>query len=115
MRKTGAEIKAELLAKYEALLDEVLREEGTMEGLRLTDIEALALDTRAKVGKQVTAALLENRGEPSVPGPSCPGCGQEMHYKGEKHRYLRTRSGDVEVERAYYYCPTCRQGLFPPR
>jgi hypothetical protein len=50
----------------------------------------------------VTTALLESRSGQSVPGPRCPTCGQEMHYKAEKHRYLRTRSGDVEVERAYY-------------
>src|SRR5438067_6308342 len=111
MRKTQAEIKAELLAKYEALLDEVLRDEGRTEGLTRADIEDRALDTRAKVGEQVTAALLENRAEQSVPGPGCPECGQEMAYKGKKHRYLRTRSGEVEVERAYYYCPTCRRGL----
>ena len=115
MRKTRAEIKAELLAKYEAMLDDVLREDATAEGLTLVEIEDLALHTRARVGEQVTVAMLENRRGQSVPGPCCPQCGQEMQYKGEKHRYLRTRSGDVEVERAYYYCPACGQGLFPPR
>ncbi len=100
MRKTRTEIKAELLAKYEAILDEVLRAGATTDGLTLTDIEELALRTRAEVGAQVTAALLETRCGPSVPGPGCPSCGQEMRYKGDKHRYLRTRSGDVEVERA---------------
>jgi hypothetical protein len=114
MRKTQAEIKAELLAKYEAILYDVLRQGAAKDGLTLTDIEELALRSRAEVGEQVTAALLENRSGQSVLGPRCPSCGQEMRYKGEKHRYLRTRSGDVELERAYYYCPQCRQGLFPP-
>jgi hypothetical protein len=114
MRKSRAEIKGELLAKYEAMLDEVLSQGETKAGLTLTEIEELALRTRAEVGEQVTAALLERRGEQSVPGPCCASCGQEMRYKGRKHRYLRTRSGDVDMERAYYYCPTCRQGYFPP-
>jgi hypothetical protein len=114
MRKTPAEVKAELLAKYEAILDDVLRQGTATDELTLTDIEELALRTRAEVGEQVTAALLETKSGQSVPGPHCPGCGREMRYKGEKHRYLRTRSGDVEVDRAYYYCPKCRQGLFPP-
>jgi hypothetical protein len=114
MRKTRAEIKAELLAKYEGMLDEMLSQGETNAGRTLTDIEDLALRTRAEVGEQVTAALLESQGEQSVPGPRSPSCGREMRYKGRKHRYLRTRSGEVEMERAYYYCPTCRQGHFPP-
>jgi hypothetical protein len=114
MRKSRAEIKAELLAKYEVMLDEVLSQGETKAGLTMTDIEELALGTRAEVGKQVTAALLESQGEPSIPGPRCPSCGQEMRYKGRKQRYLRTRSGEVEMARAYYYCPRCRRGYFPP-
>ncbi len=114
MRKSRAEIKAELLAKYEATLDEMLSQGETHTGLTLTDIEEMALRTRAEVGEQVTATLLETQNEASVPGPRCPSCGQEMRYKGRKHRYLRTRSGEVELERAYYYCPTCRRGHFPP-
>ena len=114
MRKSRAEIKTELLAKYEAMVDEMLSRGETKAGLTLTDIEDMALRTRAEVGEQVTAALLETQGEPGVPGPRCPSCGQEMRYKGRKHRYLRTRSGDVELKRAYYYCPTCRRGHFPP-
>ncbi len=114
MGKSRAEIKGELLAKYEALLEEMLSQGEARAGLTMTEIEDRALRTRAEVGEQVTAALVETQSEPSIPGPRCPKCGQEMRYKGRKHRYLRTRSGEVELERAYYYCPTCRQGHFPP-
>jgi hypothetical protein len=114
MGKSQAEIKAELLAQYEAILDDVLSQGETTDGRTLSAIEDLALRARAEVGKQVTAALVEKHRGQSLPGPRCPGCGQEMRYKGEKHRYLQTRSGDVEVERASYYCPACRQGFFPP-
>ncbi len=114
MRKSRAEIKAELLAKYEALRDEMLSQGEAQAGLTKTDIEELALRTRAEVGEQVTAALVETQSEPRIPGLRCPNCGPEMRYKGREHRYLRTRSGEVELERAYYYCPTCRRGHFPP-
>jgi hypothetical protein len=114
MGKAQAEIKAKLLAEYETMLDDLLGQGEAADGLSLTDIEERALGVRAKVGVQVTAALLENSSGQNVPGPRCPGCGQEMRYKGKKHRYLRTRSGDVGVARAYYYCQACRQGLFPP-
>ncbi len=46
--------------------------------------------------------------------PSCPACGARMHRKGNKKRYVRTRSGETEIERPYFYCQTCRKGLFPP-
>src|SRR5689334_15997037 len=101
MRKTPTEIKAELLAKYAAILDDVLNHEEATDGLTLTDIEDRALRVQAEVGKQVTTALVETERGQSVPGPRCANCGQEMRYKGLKHRYLRTRSGDVEVARAY--------------
>jgi hypothetical protein len=112
MSQARATVKAELMAKYEALLDELLSE--NTEGLSLTEIEELAIHTRGRVGEQVTTALLDSRRGQQMPGPHCPGCGQQMRYKGEKHRYLRTRSGDIDIERAYYYCPVCRAGLFPP-
>lgn len=114
MVKKRAEIKAELLAKYEGLLDEMLSQGETKAELTLTAIEDMALRTRAAVGEQVTGALLESQGEPGIPGPCCPNCGQEMRYKGRKHRYLRTRSGEVDIARAYYYCQRCRRGHFPP-
>jgi hypothetical protein len=114
MSKAWAEIKAKLLGQYEAILDEVLRQGDEAEAQTLTGIEELALRARGEVGAQVTAALLERASEQSVPGPRCSHCGGEMHNKGQKRRYLRTRSGDVAVERAYYYCPACRHGIFPP-
>jgi hypothetical protein len=100
MQKSRAGIKAALVAKYEAMLDEVLSQGETKARLTLTDIEDLALRTRAEVGEQVTAALLESQGDPSVGGSRCPSCGQALRYKGRQDRYLRTRSGEVEMERA---------------
>jgi hypothetical protein len=31
-----------------------------------------------------------------------------------KRKYVVTETGEVEVERAYYYCETCKRGIFPP-
>jgi predicted RNA-binding Zn-ribbon protein involved in translation (DUF1610 family) len=49
-----------------------------------------------------------------APGPKCPECGKEMRYKGLKDRGLATSVGEIELERAYFYCPDCKQGFFPP-
>ena len=113
MSESRTELKAKLMRQYEALLDSVLRDESSAQ--TLTEIEDLALRVRGEVGVQVTTALVANESGQRLPSPRCEGCGQEMRYKGQKHRYLRTRSGEIAIERAYYHCPRCQQGLFPPR
>ncbi len=98
MSKSGADLKAKLLADYESILDDVLTQDA--ESVTLTEIEELALHARAEVGRQVTAALLEGVNGQIRGSLRCKRCGQMMRNKGQRHRYLRTRSGDVEVERA---------------
>ena len=114
MAQSRVETKARLMAQLEASIDKALERGDKAEGLTITDIEEIALQARAEVGEQVTAVLVERSHGPSVPGPRCSQCGHEMAYKGNKRRYVRTRSGDVQVERAYYYCGVCRHGTFPP-
>ena len=98
MGQSAADIKAELLAEYENILDEVLSQVEGKQGLSLMDIEEVGLQARAAVGQQMTAALLATNSGQSIPEPRRTKCGQEMSYKGEKHRYLRTCRGDVEDE-----------------
>ena len=115
MGNSAADIKANLLAQYATILNAVFSQVEGQHSLSLMEIEEVALQARAAVGQQVTAALLARPSGQRLPGPLCAQCGQEMRYKGEKQRYVRTRSGDVNVKRAYYYCSRCRDGLFPPR
>lgn len=113
MSQSRQAMKAQMMAKMEAAVDKVLAK--TEQSLTITDIEELAMEVQKQVGKQLTSLLVAQGSEASVPGPRCEKCQQEMHYKGQKRRYVRTRSGDIEIERAYYYCAECQQGSFPPR
>lgn len=36
-----------------------------------------------------------------------------MRYKGRKERWVATSQGEVKIERGYFYCETCREGIFP--
>jgi hypothetical protein len=64
----------------------------------------------------LTGHLVEQQAHhPTGAAPRCPECGQVMHIKGEKTRYVRTRSGEAQMERSYYYGATCRRGACPPR
>ena len=48
-----------------------------------------------------------------VPSPRCPTCQVEMHYKDMKENTIESRAGQLTLNRGYYYCETCRTGLFP--
>lgn len=108
-------IEQELCTRINQVVDEALAQVRQDKPLSLSDIEDIALAVRAKVGQEVAQRLVREQATVSVPGPRCATCGREMHYKGLKKRRIVTRSGEVEWERAYYYCETCRGGFFPPR
>lgn len=45
----------------------------------------------------------------------CAKCGQKLEKKGKKKRKLQTQGGrEIELEREYWVCPKCGEGLFPP-
>ena len=115
MKRTRDQLKARLLAEAEEVIDEVLDwHEGT-EAPTFTQIEDVILKLRKRFGERITGVVAEDQeGVRPVPGPDCPTCAREMHYKGMKKTTVRGPIGDVEIERAYYYCDRCRSGLFPP-
>lgn len=46
----------------------------------------------------------------------CPQCGAAMQRRGRRPRQVPTRQGAwVSLRRAYYVCPACGAGHFPPR
>jgi hypothetical protein len=47
--------------------------------------------------------------------PVCAACGSRMQRCGTRVRRLVSRMGQaIALERAYYVCPACGSGLFPP-
>jgi len=114
MSRSGAEIKAVIMAKIDGLVDQTLEEGEGAKRLTKNDIEDIVLDVRAELSEQLTEVLVQAGSEAAVPGLACSECGQEMHYKGLKRRYVRTRTGEVQIERAYYYCEGCQRGFFLP-
>jgi hypothetical protein len=114
MRATREEMKAALLVRAEdaidKLLDQVEGEEPT-----LTELEEIILELRKRVGQQMGELVVEKQeARQPVRRPRCPGCGEEMSYKGMKPVTVECRLGWLEFKRAYYYCGRCRSGLFPP-
>jgi hypothetical protein len=116
MGLTDEELKARMKAKADEAIERLLAEKKSPDEISLSDIERAVQQVGEAIQAELTAGLVEqvSRREPAVPGPACPQCGQEMHYKGMKPKHVVTETGEVTVERAYYYCETCRTGLFPP-
>ena len=113
MTSSEEEIKAQLMAEAEAAIDKLMAQRREQTTLTLTEIEDMALGFRQELGEKATQALAESVQSERVPGPSCPICGKEMHNKGRKRRHVVTRSGEIKLERTYYYCEHCKQGFFP--
>src|SRR5260221_8971388 len=106
------EVEAAMRERINGLVEESL-ERGD-KPLSLSEIEDIALRVRAQIGAEVTQALVAKQAPVGVPGPVCEQCGQEMHYKGLKKRRGGSRSGEIDWERAYYYCGEGWSGVFPP-
>jgi uncharacterized protein with PIN domain len=107
------QLRARMMAEAEALIDRLLSDADEKEQLDLSDIEHLARAAGQRMMERLTSALIDT--EAQEKSYDCPECGQKTRYKGRRARNLVTETGEVRFERGYYYCPTCRKGVFPPR
>lgn len=115
MKRTRGELAAALWAEAKEAIDKLLDWHEETAEPDLTQIEDMVLKLRKQIGQRMTELVIEEQeAVRPVPGPACPECGQEMHYKDMKGTTIGARSGEVRVERAYYHCKECRRGLFPP-
>jgi len=58
-------------------------------------------------------ACQHGQGE-EVEGLVCEECGQPLVYKGKPQRGVEHLEGEAKLRRAYYHCPHCKGGIFPP-
>lgn len=115
MKRSKEEKRKRLLAKAERVVDEYLAWEETHPRPDLTQIEDIALKLRKELGEEIAQmAVEEQERRVPVPGPRCPKCGEEMRYKGQKGNRVESRVGQLELERGHYYCPKCKESVFPP-
>jgi uncharacterized protein with PIN domain len=103
------------MAKAEAVIDELLTKRPAPEQASLGDIEQAALQLGEQLEQAVTAELMQDSAAAVEPErPTCPNCGQPLKAKGRRRRRIVTETGEVTVEREYYHCAACGQGIFPP-
>lgn len=108
------ELKAQMMVQAEAAIEALLAERKKKGELDLSDIEQLVREAGQRVMKELTADLADAEAG-AEEGVVCPTCGQKPLSKGKRERTLVTDTGEVHIERGYYYCPRCQQGFSPPR
>jgi uncharacterized protein with PIN domain len=115
MKKSREQLKAEFIAEAETLFDELMMWEEQTEKPNLTQIEEIVLEVRKQFGERMAQKMIM-RQEERQPAErvKCPECDGEMENKGLKDNQVETQIGNLKIERGYYYCPDCKQGIFPP-
>ena len=114
MPKPDAELKARLMAEAEAAIDQLLAARKAPAEASLADIEQVVLAAGQQIEQALTAELVTESAVEPAPWPSCPQCGRKMKNKGQRRRRVVTETGEIELERTYYHCAACGQGIFPP-
>ncbi len=109
-----AELKARLKAEADAAIEELLAKRKAPAEASLADIEQVVRAASLKFEEALTTELLAESAAELPAWPNCPQCGQKMKNKGKRRRRIVTETGEVEIERHYYYCAACGRGLFPP-
>jgi len=115
MKHSRDQVKAELLAEAEAVIDELLEWDESTPTPTLTQLEDVLLKLRQRLSEHMAEVVLrEQEATRPVPGPICPTCHQELGYKGMKEVTVEGRLGLLRLERSYHYCNRCKSGFFPP-
>ena len=115
MTENKEEKRVWMLAKASQIIDEYLAWEEKNPRPDLMQIEDIALKLRKEFGQEIAQLAIENQeARTPAPGPRCAKCGKEMRYKGKKRTDVESRTGRLKVDRGYYYCPGCKESLFPP-
>ena len=115
MSQKRSESKGKLMREAEAIIDELLAWEEEVEGPDMGQIEEVVLKLRQRLSEKMAEVVLERQESVRpVPGPPCPSCQEEMRYKGEHSKEVTSWVGELKLKRGYYYCPGCREGIFPP-
>lgn len=115
-RRTKSEARAAYLEAAEHLWDAFnawyeVHPEATFDEME----QELGRLRRVLMGDTLVLALQQGDLGASVEPPVCERCGQKMGFQGYRRKEVHGLQGDSQIPRAYYLCPHCDAGLFPPR
>jgi hypothetical protein len=108
--------KGRLIEMFGGMIDELRGWRAQHGEASFDEIAAQVTPRRRALMGELLEALARQPGSGMVPeGVACERCGQAMEYKGEPGRQIEHYlEGETDLKRAYYYCPRCKVGFFPP-
>jgi hypothetical protein len=74
----------------------------------------LGEEGRELLGRALQLLLRQGDLGATPQGCRCERCGGEMVFKGYPEKVVQGLRVDAEIPRAYYTCPRCEAGVFPP-
>lgn len=114
MSHAHEELEKQLRAKAEAAIRRMLGKLPDKSELTMTDIENLVGEMGDEVTQSATEAIAQReQAEPSE--MTCTRCHVRMQKRGKRKKRVVTKRGEIELDRQYYVCPQCNEGVFPPR
>jgi hypothetical protein len=99
----------ELLKKYETCLRRALRQRPRT----LEQLEETAEQVGNEVKRDIEAEVLQEEGSGDCGTQTACACGALARYVADYTRRFVTRHSVLMLERAYYYCRSCRKGFCP--
>ncbi len=114
-RQTSSEAREEFLRRSEKLWDEFNAWYQDHPEATFDEMEAeLGKQRRAILGSFLELSLRQGDLGATPEAPLCEECRQPMVFKGYPSKEIHGLEADAKIPRAYYVCPTCGVGLFPP-
>ena len=115
VRLTASEAREEFLARAGELWDDFdawyeANPEATFDEIE----EHLGRRRRAVLGELLELRLRQENLGATPEAPGCEGCGKPMEFKGYLTKSVQGLDVEAEICRAYFHCPTCKVGVFPP-
>ena len=71
-------------------------------------------ERRVLMGQLIPLLIGDRARDDPKSRPPCPHCGKRMGFQGDRSVPIETIEATIQLTRAYYYCRSCREGLFPP-
>jgi hypothetical protein len=114
-RLTSTEAREEFLARAGELWDVFDAWYKANPEATFDEMEAqLGHQRREVLGRLLELRLREDNLGARPEAPRCQRCGEPMVFKGYPTKTVQGLEVDVKIARAYYKCPTCKVGVFPP-
>lgn len=115
VRLTASEAREEYLARAGELWDDFdawyeANPEATFDEME----EHLGRRRRAVLGELLELRLRQDNLGVTPEAPRCERCGKPMVFKGYLTKSVQGLDVEAEISRAYFHCPTCKVGFFPP-